>query len=373
MEFANLAPLASPEPYDPHAHLAPPSTTPIRYASSDFVSSIIATATNNHSADFPSAAMVSTFGLNPFSGFASNNATPLPLSSRKNNYLPAQANGRQENLHHTSEQQLNTSSSIIFRPTQPNNPDYDNQSNDENMPPIPQPSPLCTPKETPRNSSSRTEYTPRMPLASRSGNLIVTGMSGSIVKREMKRKDEEIAALKAQLEKVMGGATNNNNDNNNNGMETPVRNELTEVDSEDDLDNECPMCMSPFKKKRGENGENVYERYTVITHCGHRFHLDCLQSTRTYDMTGCPMCRAELPSGITPAKKGKEANNNNNRSAHQPPRYNAPRLVAPVVEEEEEEEENARGAGLFEEIEGGENRRGQRGGRNQASKACAIM
>jgi hypothetical protein len=207
MEFANLAPLASPTPYDPDA-FAPPSSTPIRYASSDFVSSIIATATNNHTADFPSAPMVSTFGLGGFSGMGNGHTSTELLGSRKSNYLTAQANGQEARP--GEEQQLG-SSSIIFRPNS-----Y-SDVNDENAAPLLQPSPLCTPKETPRNSSSR--VTPRMPLASRSGNLIVTGMSGSVVKREMKRKDEEIAALKAQLEKVMGNSDNGNEE----GMETPVR------------------------------------------------------------------------------------------------------------------------------------------------------
>ena len=56
-------------------------------------------------------------------------------------------------------------------------------------------------------------------------------------------------------------------------------------------------------QSRGSSFEGVFSRYTVTTHCGHRFHLDCLQSTRSFEMSNCPMCREELPPGITPAKK----------------------------------------------------------------------
>ena len=69
-------------------------------------------------------------------------------------------------------------------------------------------------------------------------------------------------------------------------MSTPVQ--VQETDSDlDDYDNECPMCMSPLKRKKGDgDGDHTkFERYTVITHCGHRFHLDCLQSTRNFDIT----------------------------------------------------------------------------------------
>ena len=81
--------------------------------------------------------------------------------------------------------------------------------------------------------------------------------------------------------------------------------------------------MSPLKKRRpssstflgsvdsgaaaaqscGSSFEGVFSRYTVTTHCDHRFHLDCLQSTRSFEMSNCPMCREEVPPGITPAKK----------------------------------------------------------------------
>ena len=90
-----------------------------------------------------------------------------------------------------------------------------------------------------------------------------------------------------------------------------------------DYDDECPLCMSPLKKRRpssstflgsvdsgaaaaqscGSSFEGVFSRYTVTTHCDHRFHLDCLQSTRSFEMSNCPMCREEVPPGITPAKK----------------------------------------------------------------------
>ncbi|GMI49836.1 hypothetical protein ScalyP_jg4071 [Parmales sp. scaly parma] len=100
---------------------------------------------------------------------------------------------------------------------------------------------------------------------------------------------------------------------------------------DDDIENECPLCMSPLKKKKFSKGDgnsnDAYTRYTVITHCGHCFHLDCLQRTRNFDMSNCPMCREDLPPGITPAKKGKEVVPQilaNRAENHVPPRYVAP-------------------------------------------------
>jgi hypothetical protein len=90
----------------------------------------------------------------------------------------------------------------------------------------------------------------------------------------------------------------------------------TEKDEyEEELANECPLCMSPLKKKKGADSDGE-TRYLVTTHCGHTFHLDCLQSTKAADMVTCPMCRSDLPSGITPAKKNKP-----DRPTHQPARY----------------------------------------------------
>ena len=140
---------------------------------------------------------------------------------------------------------------------------------------------------------------------------------------------------------------------------------------DDELENECPLCMSPLKKKRGEE-EAGREKYTVTTHCGHTFHLDCLQSQKSFDMTACPMCRTDLPKGLTPAKKAMP-------QVPGPARYQPnPGRVAPggaAGEEGEEGGAGEEGVELFAEVEEGRGRGGIRGGNrggNGRSKACVI-
>jgi len=93
---------------------------------------------------------------------------------------------------------------------------------------------------------------------------------------------------------------------------------------DDDIENECPLCMSPLKKNPNKKDDNTCSRYVVITHCGHQFHLDCLQRTRNFDMNNCPMCREDLPPGITPFKEKEKVILANRSEGHVPPRYVPP-------------------------------------------------
>ena len=305
-----------------------------------FVSSIITTAARQATADrddsgFKPPAMVATFGVGSFG------SVRPPLGGVGRVQSPSARPGQNTNDFRAEERYLVPPSSASFSGS---GTLIQHHYADENAPLNTPTSRTPVEEVTPKHSKGQS---PRVPLSSRSGNLIVSGVSGSLVKKEMRRKDEEIAALKAQLERVMSGIDVAGNPPGTqvlsaNGMSTPLQRVELDFD-EEDLDNECPMCMSPLKRKRGSGADDDPKRYTVITHCGHRFHLDCLQSTRNFDMTGCPMCRAELPSGITPAKKIVDLNPNR-VAAHQPPRYNAPRLVAPVIEEVRRVCERVRGA-----------------------------
>uniref|UniRef100_A0A7S1TSK7 RING-type domain-containing protein n=1 Tax=Phaeomonas parva TaxID=124430 RepID=A0A7S1TSK7_9STRA len=74
--------------------------------------------------------------------------------------------------------------------------------------------------------------------------------------------------------------------------------EKNEEDEDEDPDSLCPICTYPFEAEDAAD-----RRYVVTTYCGHRFHLECLQESRAFGVDGCPMCRQDLPHGITPAKK----------------------------------------------------------------------
>ena len=58
----------------------------------------------------------------------------------------------------------------------------------------------------------------------------------------------------------------------------------------------CTICLSPLRKNGKRHKSDVFR-----TPCGHEFHLDCLRSCREYkNNTGCPLCRTQLPPGLTP-------------------------------------------------------------------------
>ncbi|GMH69130.1 hypothetical protein TrRE_jg8201, partial [Triparma retinervis] len=122
-------------------------------------------------------------------------------------------------------------------------------------------------------------------------------------------------------------------------------------------------------------GPGAGDRYTVITKCGHQFHLDCLQAVRESkdENMSCPMCREELPPGITPGKKSAQQTCQliggpaASRGAFQPPRYIRPQGAGLMMMEEEGGEPRD-----AEEEKEGEEQGERRRGRNR-SKACAVM
>ena len=77
---------------------------------------------------------------------------------------------------------------------------------------------------------------------------------------------------------------------------------------------QCAVCFSPIVKRRRlvledddpcaaresapEDGD---ERDFVSLSCGHIFHRECLAGCREHGMATCPICRADLPRGLTPA------------------------------------------------------------------------
>ncbi|GMI33270.1 hypothetical protein TeGR_g7614 [Tetraparma gracilis] len=176
--------------------------------------------------------------------------------------------------------------------------------------------PLSTPLPTPRqpratpigkglSSTFGRDQGVRTPFSSLINKEIQpTSVTATNMKKKLGDKEREIEVLKKQLEEM---------EMNMKVAATPKRTEKDEY--EEELANECPLCMSPLKKKKGADSDGE-TRYLVTTHCGHTFHLDCLQSTKAADMVTCPMCRSDLPSGITPAKKNKP-----DRPTHQPARY----------------------------------------------------
>ena len=58
----------------------------------------------------------------------------------------------------------------------------------------------------------------------------------------------------------------------------------------------CAICLSPLKKKNGE----CHKGPTFVLPCNHEFHRECLQNCREFKTSCCPLCRAELPPGLTP-------------------------------------------------------------------------
>jgi len=82
----------------------------------------------------------------------------------------------------------------------------------------------------------------------------------------------------------------------------------------EDGDDECPVCMhrllpaSEELSACGDADDDVVRpqdaQLVVTTTCGHRFHLACLRKSRKYS-TGCPLCRAAIATGLSPAQKTK--------------------------------------------------------------------
>ena len=57
----------------------------------------------------------------------------------------------------------------------------------------------------------------------------------------------------------------------------------------------CTICLSPLRKNGKSHKGELY-----VTPCNHEFHLKCLQNCREFKNSGCPLCRAKLPHGLTP-------------------------------------------------------------------------
>ena len=78
--------------------------------------------------------------------------------------------------------------------------------------------------------------------------------------------------------------------------------------------NQCAVCFSPVIRRRRlvlEDGDpsaaqelspaDGAERDFVALSCGHVFHRECIAGCREHGMATCPICRAVLPRGLTPA------------------------------------------------------------------------
>ena len=48
---------------------------------------------------------------------------------------------------------------------------------------------------------------------------------------------------------------------------------------------ECPICLELIRRNLNE---------LELTDCGHIFHKDCLNNTRTNGVLNCPICRTNL-------------------------------------------------------------------------------
>ena len=291
------------------------SALPHHQLSEAFVSSILSTAArqavntyDRDESDFNPPAMVATFRVSSFVGVRP------PLGGGGRAQIPSPRSFQNTNDFRAEERYLVPPSSASSSGT---GAPYVTRYANENAP-LNTPTRTATIEEiTPRH----TKQSPRVPLGSRSGNLIVSWVSGSLVKKEMRRKDEEIAMLKAQLERIMSAddAGGEKPDTvSANGMSTPVQTALKlDFDEEDDLDNECPMCMSPLKRKKGDGANDDPKRYTVIMHCGHRFHLDYLSPLDHQSRRSCRLavlatllfggCRLLLIL-VRPVPKNKGAN-----------------------------------------------------------------
>ena len=57
---------------------------------------------------------------------------------------------------------------------------------------------------------------------------------------------------------------------------------------------------TPNVERRRENERDDPKRVLFTTDCNHVFHRCCLVKCREQDFSTCPMCRAALPSGLTP-------------------------------------------------------------------------
>jgi hypothetical protein len=220
----------------------------------------------------------------------------------------------------------------------------------------------------------------RTPFASLiNKEMLPTSITATNMKKKLSEKDKEIEALRKQLSDMETSKTK---------LETPARRVVHEW--EDELENECPLCMSPLKKKRGSE-EAGSEKYTITTHCGHTFHLDCLQSQRSFDIIGCPMCRTDLPKGLTPVRKGSGipgparysgatggvGTTNAHGNNHRIQQIDEENIAAPRANLFGGDDNagagarggfDARGGGIAEAEEG----RGGRGGGSTRSKACVI-
>lgn len=63
----------------------------------------------------------------------------------------------------------------------------------------------------------------------------------------------------------------------------------------------CAVCYSPLDREgRCEPDVDDAKRELFTTECAHVFHRCCLVRCREADFSTCPMCRAALPSGLTP-------------------------------------------------------------------------
>ena len=63
----------------------------------------------------------------------------------------------------------------------------------------------------------------------------------------------------------------------------------------------CAVCYSPLDREgRCDPDVEDVKRELFTTECGHVFHRCCLVRCREADFSTCPMCRAALPSGLTP-------------------------------------------------------------------------
>ncbi len=82
----------------------------------------------------------------------------------------------------------------------------------------------------------------------------------------------------------------------------------------------CAVCLSPLRKKSGEESRRGP---VFVTPCSHHFHLSCLRGCREYHTSGCPLCRSQLPPGLTPigAKERHAARRRNEQAAERFPAH----------------------------------------------------
>merc|ERR1711907_619116 len=60
----------------------------------------------------------------------------------------------------------------------------------------------------------------------------------------------------------------------------------------------CSICLEGLKNTSA-SPLHVEKEVTRIP-CGHLFHLKCLQECRASFNDHCPLCRSQLPAGLTP-------------------------------------------------------------------------